>query len=186
MFMIISGVVGAFLYVWDSSITKFLGIICFYLWFIFDCSDGEVARYTKRFSKYGRELDYMAHLICHPLVILVIWATYKQMNFSYMNLVSIICISFVAIELVNRSLVVFDTYLMKENDNKNEVSMSLLKYILIQFLYFPNFVLLFPLLLFLDYILGFPSFIIYFCWFVFYTFYHVLGVIKRVLFFYHS
>ena len=32
-------------------------------------SDGQVARYTKTFSKYGEELDYVAHHICHGLFI---------------------------------------------------------------------------------------------------------------------
>ena len=65
--MILSGIVGSILFSLPNIIAKIIGAIFIHLWFVLDCSDGEVARYTKTFSKYGKELDYMAHLINHPL-----------------------------------------------------------------------------------------------------------------------
>lgn len=65
--MILSGVIGAFFFWMPYSICKIIGIIFIHLWFILDCSDGEVARATKTFSKWGKELDYMAHTFNHPL-----------------------------------------------------------------------------------------------------------------------
>ncbi len=49
-------------------------------WFeIFDDADGIVARGTGKLSLYGEQLDYLMHLICHPLAIATyayaIWQT---------------------------------------------------------------------------------------------------------------
>lgn len=65
--MILSGIIGAFFFWMPYSICKIVGIIFIHLWFILDCSDGEVARATKTFSKWGKELDYLAHTFNHPL-----------------------------------------------------------------------------------------------------------------------
>lgn len=68
LYMIISGVIGGGLLIIPSYPIKFLATVIIQLWFIFDCSDGEVARYTKRFSKYGGDLDTIAHIVSHPVI----------------------------------------------------------------------------------------------------------------------
>jgi phosphatidylglycerophosphate synthase len=64
--MILSGLLGAVLFAVDSVFVKVAGYIFIQLWFVMDCSDGEVARITKDFSRYGTEMDYLAHILTHP------------------------------------------------------------------------------------------------------------------------
>jgi phosphatidylglycerophosphate synthase len=64
--MILSGLFGAALFAVDNVFVKVAGYIFIQLWFVMDCSDGEVARITKDFSKYGTEMDYLAHILTHP------------------------------------------------------------------------------------------------------------------------
>jgi len=47
----------------------FIGYILLHLWFALDCSDGEVARMTNKCSSYGKDYDYLIHIICHPPII---------------------------------------------------------------------------------------------------------------------
>lgn len=65
--MILSGLLGAVLFAVDDVLTKLVGYVFIQLWFVMDCSDGEVARITKDFSKYGTEMDYLAHILTHPV-----------------------------------------------------------------------------------------------------------------------
>ena len=65
--MILSGIIGAVVFWVPGLHFKIIGTIFIHLWFILDCSDGEVARATKHFSNHGEELDYMAHTFNHPL-----------------------------------------------------------------------------------------------------------------------
>lgn len=46
-----------------------LAILVCNLWFILDCSDGEVARFRNRLNPLGGTIDLLAHLINHPLII---------------------------------------------------------------------------------------------------------------------
>lgn len=65
--MILSGLLGAALFAVDDVRVKMLGYVFIQLWFVMDCSDGEVARITKDFSRYGTEMDYLAHILTHPI-----------------------------------------------------------------------------------------------------------------------
>lgn len=64
--MILSGLIGAVLFAVDNVFVKLAGYIFIQLWFVMDCSDGEVARITKDFSRHGTEMDYLAHVLTHP------------------------------------------------------------------------------------------------------------------------
>jgi hypothetical protein len=64
--MILSGLLGAALFAVDNVAVKVAGYVFIQLWFVMDCSDGEVARITKDFSRYGTEMDYLAHVLTHP------------------------------------------------------------------------------------------------------------------------
>ncbi|MDE5758277.1 MAG: CDP-alcohol phosphatidyltransferase family protein, partial [Allobaculum sp.] len=68
LLMIMFGIIGSILFAIPNVWCKILGYCGWLMWFAMDCSDGQVARYTKTFSKYGTEMDYMAHLIDHPLM----------------------------------------------------------------------------------------------------------------------
>ena len=78
--MILSGIIGAILFSLPNIIAKIFGAIFIHLWFVLDCSDGEVARYTKTFSKFGKEIDYMAHLINHPLFGMALFLSLLQLG----------------------------------------------------------------------------------------------------------
>lgn len=45
-----------------------LGFLCFELFYILDCSDGEIARYNKSSGSKGLFLERMAHIILEPLL----------------------------------------------------------------------------------------------------------------------
>jgi len=67
LFILIGIVAGAFFTsgnYWHSVI----GALVLQLWYIFDCVDGEVARYRKSTSITGRFLDYFSHFIIHPYI----------------------------------------------------------------------------------------------------------------------
>ena len=69
LLMIASGIVGGLLFALPYTAAKIAGIVFIHLWYVFDCSDGEVARITKRYSKFGTEIDYTAHVIDHPVML---------------------------------------------------------------------------------------------------------------------
>lgn len=66
LLMMISGIIGAIMFSFDNLALRILGIVFIHLWYVLDCSDGEVARITKIFSRMGKEIDYTAHIINHP------------------------------------------------------------------------------------------------------------------------
>lgn len=54
----------------QSDYNSYLGYFFLHLWFIIDCSDGEVARISNKTSNYGKQYDYLIHIISHPPMIL--------------------------------------------------------------------------------------------------------------------
>lgn len=159
LFMIISGITGSILLMIPSFVFKCLGIVCLLLWYVMDCSDGEIARITKQFSKHGKEMDYMAHLICHPLFVVALWSNFLQLGKYDMNQVSILLILFISNELIYRNFISFDTYVNSKVvilNLKTPLSIkgnlfSKIKYCIAQFLVFPNIVIFYPIFLLLDF-----------------------------------
>lgn len=188
LFMIIAGVMGNLFLMYPSWEIKSIGAFFLYLWFVLDCSDGEVARISKQFSKYGKEMDYMAHLTCHPLLMIAIWVTYYQMGVKMMNYISLICLIFISGELVNRNLIMFITYLEEKRSRiqKSSHLVCIVRYCLIQPLYFPNFVIVFPVILVLHYMSMSNSLYVFIVWFSYYALYCIYAVLKNILFFYKS
>lgn len=80
--MIIIGIIGAVLFAMPQLWCKILGVVFIHLWYITDLSDGEVARITKRFSKYGTDIDYYAHMINHPLFIAAFGYSFIQLGYD--------------------------------------------------------------------------------------------------------
>ena len=146
--MILLGAVGGILFALPPIPCKIAAIVVYWLWFILDCSDGEVARHTKTFSKYGIQLDWIAHLVCHPLMVLACWISFQQSSVPYSYLLTIMSILFVTCELIRRQLIAFDTLLSASTEMgiKPTSAPPLYKWIVTQVLYFPNFVLLFPII----------------------------------------
>ena len=105
--MMIAGIAGAVLFAIPSIACKAFGLIFIHAWFVLDCSDGEVARITGTFSKFGTEMDYTAHVINHPLFNLAFICSLMSLgryNAQVLYLIAILCIS---AELVLRNLIGF-------------------------------------------------------------------------------
>lgn len=187
LFMILCGIIGSILFAFPSLITKIFGVVFFHLWFIMDCSDGEVARITKTFSKYGKEMDFMAHLIDHPLMNLSLWITFILIDIENWFIYSLLFILFISLELINRSLTLFTTYLSSENKVKEE-ERTLFKYIVIQFSSYPNFILIYPAILLVDLFLGgfVVSQYILFIWFGMYAVLALKSIFKFLYKFYYG
>lgn len=171
LFMILFGIVGSMLFAIPNIWCKIGGYLCWLMWFAMDCSDGQVARFTKTFSKYGTEMDYMAHLIDHPLMNLALWATFIEMNLFNPILVSFIFIISISGELILRNITAFDYYhskLFKSNDDKN-ITPNWIKYLWCQNGYYPTLIVCYSWLIVIDYILkdGF-SFWLYLVWLLMY------------------
>lgn len=106
--MIGSGIVGAVLFALPFLWGKILGTVFIHLWYVFDCSDGEVARITKRFSKFGTEIDYTAHVVNHPLFLFSFLLTLLQADTGWSTLsLCLIFFGVVALNLMFRVWILF-------------------------------------------------------------------------------
>ena len=70
LLMLPSALIAASLFYCGNIITTVVGAFVIQLFQIFDYSDGKVARATNQKSKYGKELDFLMHVVCHPIVFL--------------------------------------------------------------------------------------------------------------------
>lgn len=187
LMMIAFGCIGSVLFVLPYGLSKIAGFVCFYLWYIMDCSDGEVARKMKIFSTYGKEMDYMAHLICHPLMNFALWLSYIQLGKYDEFWLAVIFIGFISFELVNRNLIAFGGYLkIGGNGQGSSFRPGFLKYCLMQWLIYPNFILIFPLLFILDWFWGINSFYLLCIWFCIFGLLAIRGIQKYLLLFLRS
>jgi phosphatidylglycerophosphate synthase len=66
---IVSGLLGGVLAAVPGLLAAIGVVVLFQLYLLFDCADGELARYTKRFSAAGVFLDRMGHYICEALLL---------------------------------------------------------------------------------------------------------------------
>ena len=157
--MIISGIIGAIFFSFSNIYFKLIGAFFMQLWFILDCSDGEVARETKIFSKYGKELDYTAHIINHPLFSISLLISMLEVQ-KYNN-IFIITIFFliICLDLYSRNIYAF--YMIKNLKEKEiqfkEKKVSFfkkikekIKRIIELFTIYPNFILFSTLLYFFN------------------------------------
>lgn len=177
--MIITGVLSSLILFIPNIWCKLLCSIVFFIWFGFDCSDGEVARFSQTFSTYGQKLDWMAHLSCHPLFVIgmsvSIMQFYPNINMLLLCLLSMFLIG---AELVHRNVVAMTekTPLSKTNrdinkmgDNVESQKRTFLQYVKTQLAYFPNIVVFAPLLLFVDVYFSLGGFCyVYMFWIVIY------------------
>ncbi|WP_300901437.1 CDP-alcohol phosphatidyltransferase family protein [uncultured Bacteroides sp.] len=153
LMMIGWGILGSLLFAVPNIYCKIVGYVCFYLWFTMDLSDGEVARTTHKFSTYGKEMDYMAHLICHPLMNIAMWLTYLQANKYDEFMLACIFMTIISVELVMRNLISFDSYLGNTKRGGTQQNLpSYFRYLINQSVLYPNFILVFTLFTICDYI----------------------------------
>lgn len=172
MFMIVFGIIGSILFMLPNIWCKCIGYICWYLWFTMDLSDGEVARYTQIFSKYGVEMDYIAHLIDHPLMNIALWLTFLSQNIINSNLLALIFIVSISIELVNRNLIEFKHYCPPSHDKEEKhKELSWFKYFCAEAILYPNLIIVFSPVVIISWILDSPiglyAYLIWLCYAVF-------------------
>ena len=180
MMMLITGLVFGIIMLIPNIMLKLLCFGGFLFWFSFDCSDGEVARFTKVFSKYGKQLDWMAHLVCHPLFVIGMWKTICDFYPNFNNVsFTVFSMLFLAVEINHRNIVAIT--------NMNDESFDLypttqvcswykafLIYVKTQIAYFPNLVVFCPLFVFVDYVFELYVFpYIYIAWGIIYFIYAI-------------
>lgn len=192
--MIYSGIIGAAFFSIPNIYLKVVGALFIHLWFILDCSDGEVARYTKSFSKFGKELDYMAHLINHPLFGFSLFMSlmqFERYNIYYLALL-ILLSNFM--DYLNRNILTLNIVLqVKEPEGGIESKYekwTLKKKILFLtniFTIYPNLILFGVIIYFIDYFLGSNTLYLYLVINVFLTsIFDIRAMIKYTKKFYAS
>lgn len=156
LLMIFTGFVSGIFMFFSPVYMKLLCFLLYLLWFAFDCSDGEVARFTRTFSIFGEQLDWVAHLICHPLFIIGMWYTIIRggYNCNYL-LFTIYTMLFLSLELVHRCFVAMiknsgEILAYSSSLDNMAPSQKLIIYIKTQIAYFPNIVVFTPLLYFIN------------------------------------
>lgn len=149
--MILSGIIGAFFFGTPYLTCKIIGIIFIHLWFVLDCSDGEVARATKTFSKWGKELDYMAHTFNHPLFAMSFFISIYLDGHLLKGTILLFGLLILS-DGILRMIYIFH-YLEKikegnENNSREETNSTwreLVIFVINIFAQFPNFALIYPI-----------------------------------------
>ena len=157
LLMIASGVVGGLLFALPYTAAKIAGIVFIHLWYVFDCSDGEVARITKRYSKFGTEIDYTAHVIDHPFILFGFGASLLMSDLGSISPLKVLLfVAAVAVlDLMFRAFATFGLiYDLKlpepaEENSSNEpkkvgIKAKIIFFINI-FVHLPNLALIFPI-----------------------------------------
>lgn len=187
--MIYSGILGAVLFALPNIYMKVLGALFIHLWFILDCSDGEVARYTKQYSNYGKELDYMAHLINHPLFGISLFFSLVQLNQYSVNLLLLLIFTSNLLDYLTRNLNTLDIVIQlktKDIPKVSEASKSwstkdFFVFIASIFMVYPNFILFGVIFFFVDYGMGTSVLFIYLILNIIVTFlFNLKGIIQLV------
>jgi len=190
LLMILSGWIGAIFFAIDNIFFKLVGYVFIHLWFIFDCSDGEVARLTQTFSKMGKELDYVAHIVNHPAfgISFLISAFQFSDHASILPDIWMIILFFLLIvfNLIGRGLMslnlIYDIRNNTTTEHNAELTVKkLLKYIIRFFCQFPNIAILYPMLYFLDLYLDTHISIYYIILSTFFTFGAVVIMTANIL-----
>ena len=109
VFMMISGLLGAAFFALPWLPLKVLGLLWIHLWYILDCSDGEVARITQRFSKFGKEIDFTAHVLNHPLFNVAFVMSLLQLHRYDERLVLFVGLLSISSEMILRNALALQT-----------------------------------------------------------------------------
>jgi len=88
---VIVGVCGAFAIGYGTFQSGIVGVILLQIGFVFDCVDGEIARYHKQSSVNGIFIDFLGHRIVIPLIFLgAAFMIYMNTQNIYMLIVGIL------------------------------------------------------------------------------------------------
>ena len=179
--MIIFGIIGAALFALPQLWCKILGTFFIHLWYITDLSDGEVARITKRFSKYGTDIDYYAHMINHPLYIAAFGYSFIQLGYDTVW-VLIAMFVYVTAELSIRIVYCFELMHLKDDNNAGQSNGTLnisftylIRFVFTNLCEFPNTALIYPIIFMLSAKIGFY-------YFLFFTMVNLLFIVTKFVF----
>ena len=190
MAMIITGIIAGIFLMMPFLVCKGISILLYILWFTWDCADGEVARFTKTFSKYGKQLDWMSHLSCHSIFIIAMWISFMQDKQACMDLLSVVSFILLSAELISRNIVTLTSYSFPDSNASSQWPVKRLlslKFLTTQLFWFPNMVFIMPSLLVLDKVLH-TSFIgyVYVFWAISYSLFIVKKYFQITLHFYRE
>lgn len=190
LLMILFGIIGSVLFAIPNVWIKIAGYIFWILWFTMDLSDGQVARYTKTFSKYGTEMDYMAHLIDHPCMNIAILLTFLQMNIINPLVLCLIFIVCISIELIIRNVTAFDYFHKKLYANTNNIEQtkpSYLKYFIVESTLYPTMIICFSWIIIVGYAFDLEFVLyLYILWLIAYVILSLKAIIKHFFKYYKS
>lgn len=188
LLMIVSGIIAGVFFTIPHLVAKIFAIVLYWLWYIFDCSDGEVARYTNTFSKYGRELDWVAHLSCHSLFVLSVYISYYQLGLCDSIMMPLFTILLISAELISRNLIAFDAFLFSNKRFQEERHRNnIVRFIFLQLFSFPTFVLFFPFFIIIDIWLNCSfSIYVYIIWGTCLCLYSIKEFLRYIVYFYRN
>ena len=184
--MIICGIIAPLLLMIENIYIQCISAVLFVLWFILDCSDGEVARFTMTFSKHGRDLDFLSHISCHSLFVMAMWKIFAYQS-EYILPLSMFFMSLLASELYYRMTVLYTVYVFDSTETTNMETANnhkLRNNILMNLTYFPNFVVFFPVLYCISYFVGFNILPVFLALFSIYIIVKVKSYILMIIRFY--
>ena len=128
--MIIFGIIGSILFSFPSIVLACLAFISFQIWTYLDCSDGEVARITKKTSLLGPYLDRVNHYIADILIFLSLgikaYIISDDMLFIILGFILSILIIFsrLGFHLLNNLLMEYKVYESERNIIKDNIETS--------------------------------------------------------------
>jgi len=123
----LTGLFSAALFSFSDLLLIIFAYILWRLHIIFDICDGEVARFTKKFSFNGAYWDYMIHSILNPLTYASIcFATYKKFDDDVFLILalfgSIIVSQTLSVKNNYYRAMLFNNKKLKKNNNKSKDS----------------------------------------------------------------
>lgn len=164
LLMIIFGLLGAILFAVDNALIKVTGYIFIQLWFVMDCSDGEVARITKDYSRYGTEMDFLAHILTHPAFqtsfLVSALQLYSEQGIEPIVLIGVFT-AIIVVELMIRGILGIELIAKLKDPQGNTATAPVapknrkILGLLFSAVYsYPNVALLFPIIYFVDLLFG--------------------------------
>lgn len=184
LYMIIVGGISGIFFIYPSMWTKLLCSLLYLLWYSLDCSDGQVARATSNCSPEGKQLDYIAHIVAHPLFIIGLLVTILSF-YQYCNLFYIITLTLLLLssEMSNRLVIAMASYNEKKQnyiEKKDNPIKKIYNFINCQIGFMPNLLLFFPVIIFCD-----LYFDLYYFEYLFYIWglYYIIFVSKELFFY---
>ena len=185
LLMIIFGIIGSIFFALPYTWCKILGYICWLMWFAMDCSDGQVARYTKTYSIYGTEMDYMAHLLDHSCMNIAILITFLQMNVINPIFLCFIFILNISVELMLRNIIAFDYFHNKIHKNTTKIErviVSIPKYLITESILYPTMIICFSWIIIVGYSFSINWILyLYILWLVCYITLSLKSIIKHLI-----